>query len=75
MRNTYAAALSVVEAAERVAEDDEWDGSDCPWFLGTGICDSGCVSEPACQTNLPNDGWPKQRLRLELEAFKGASNA
>lgn len=29
----------------------------CPWYLGVGTCDRGCVSEPACQTMEPTEGW------------------
>ena len=63
--------LAVIEAAKRVADNDESDGSDCPWLLGTGICVSGCYSEPACQTNAPRGGWPKQRLIAALAALVG----
>ncbi len=37
------------------------DMSDCPYYQGTGICESGCYSEPRCKTEEPIDGWPSQR--------------
>lgn len=36
----------------------EEDYSQCPYYKGTGICDSGCYSEPICKTNEPDGGWP-----------------
>lgn len=29
----------------------------CPWYQGYGICESGCSSEPQCQTCEPEGGW------------------
>jgi hypothetical protein len=29
----------------------------CPWYRGTGICNTGCYSEPACETDRPTEGW------------------
>jgi hypothetical protein len=37
------------------------DLADCPWYRGVGICDRGCLSEPACQTMEPEGGWPSVR--------------
>lgn len=46
----------------------------CPWYLGTGICDRGCQSEPACQTMEPVGGWASQietRPTLGSESLVG----
>lgn len=29
----------------------------CPWYRGEGICASGCMTEPRCQTEVPLEGW------------------
>lgn len=41
--------------------EDEKDLAGCPFYRGTGICTSGCHSEPACQTDRPIAGWPSER--------------
>lgn len=35
----------------------------CPWRLRVGICQSGCSSEPACETGEPEDGWAAEVRR------------
>lgn len=29
----------------------------CGYYRGRGICEQGCHSEPACQTDEPTEGW------------------
>ena len=38
----------------------ELDLSSCPYFQGTGTCESGCYSEPSCFTDRPSEGWPSE---------------
>lgn len=39
----------------------EVDLSSCPYYQGTGICESGCTTEPSCMTDEPLEGWPSRR--------------
>lgn len=52
----------------------EWasDPSDCSYFAGTGVCGSGCATEPHCLPDRPREGWPKERLRSVLRDIEGA---
>jgi hypothetical protein len=34
-----------------------WHAS-CRFYRGKGTCDSGCWTEPVCQTNEPVTSWP-----------------
>lgn len=65
-----AAAPDLLTAAEGVM-GDELDLSQCPYFMGTGQCSSGCYSEPSCQTDRPLNGWPKERLAAAIKKAKG----
>lgn len=49
------------------------DPSDCPYFqdAATGTCASGCHEEPACITDRPRDGWPKERIQNAMLATEG----
>jgi hypothetical protein len=49
------------DSPEWWAMDREWDLSSCPYFQGTGTCSFGCVTEPSCQTDRPDEGWPSER--------------
>ncbi len=40
---------------------EEIDLSSCPYYQGTGHCQSGCTTEPECMTNEPLEGWPSRR--------------
>ena len=60
----------LLAAAEGVM-GDELDLSQCPYFMGTGQCSSGCYSEPSCQTDRPLNGWPKERLAAAIKKAKG----
>lgn len=42
-------------------EVEEGDLSGCPYFQGTGYCESGCTTEPSCMTDRPAEGWPSER--------------
>ncbi len=47
----------------------EQDFSDCPYYLsgwsgGPGHCVYNCYDEPACITERPADGWPRERSSL-----------
>lgn len=41
------------------------DPASCPYFRGVGKCDSGCYTEPSCQTDEPEFGWPSTRYKFE----------
>lgn len=32
----------------------------CPWRLRIGICETGCHSEPACETGATEAGWANE---------------
>ena len=36
---------------------------DCPYYQGTGTCESGCATEPSCITDEPLEGWPERIAR------------
>jgi hypothetical protein len=36
----------------------------CPFFQGTGKCDRGCHTEPACITDAPLEGWVQSAIAL-----------
>lgn len=36
----------------------------CPAYRGDGACESGCRSEPYCQTGEPTEGWIGYALDL-----------
>lgn len=36
----------------------------CPYFRGVGTCESRCYSEPSCQTDRPEFGWPAERYKF-----------
>lgn len=53
-----------------MAEDDEEDLSDCPYYARycsaaghdpQAECSYGCTDEPSCVTCRPSDGWPSER--------------
>lgn len=47
---------------EQIATHEAWefyDLSGCPFYRGTGTCNSGCRDEPNCQTGEPMQGWPE----------------
>lgn len=49
-------------------ETDPLDLSDCPWFQGTGHCSHQCQTEPSCETDRPEGGWPGEvMVRREPE--------
>lgn len=52
---------------ERTLDEDlqpDLDLGTCPWLNGTGICRTGCQTEPACQTGRSDEGWPSEQYWL-----------
>lgn len=41
------------------------DLSSCEYFRGVGKCTMLCYSEPSCQTDRPEFGWPSERYKFE----------
>lgn len=46
------------------------DMSGCAYFRGVGTCSFGCYSEPSCQTDQPEFGWPSERYKFDDELSK-----
>jgi hypothetical protein len=40
------------------------DMSSCDYFRGVGKCSMGCYTEPSCQTDRPEFGWPSERYKF-----------
>ncbi|QWT30023.1 hypothetical protein SEA_TUNATARTARE_151 [Streptomyces phage TunaTartare] len=53
---------SVVAISKDTPRDS--DPASCPYFRGVGKCDSGCYTEPSCQTDRPEFGWPSERYKF-----------
>ena len=66
--NRPAVAASLPAAVERLvlrrmeSREDQPDLTFCDYFRGIGKCSSGCRTEPACQVDMPLQGWPRQRM-------------
>lgn len=53
--------VSVTKDTPRGIEDP----SDCAYFRGVGKCSMGCYTEPSCQTDRPEFGWPSEKYKFE----------
>lgn len=64
---------SVLRAVGVTDPDTFEDYSDCPAYRSDGVCRTGCWTEPICQVNEPQGGWPIARVRAGLSPFPVAA--